>query len=151
MRAYNERLAVPLTWWIAGALTIAILGAELWAGYGMTAAFITYAALGAVCGGILLHWGRALIRVTGTELLAAGRMLPLSSIGEVMALDEVQARAMRGARANPAAHMLLRPYLNRAVYIEVTDPGSAAPYWLIATRRPEELAGALGGGAAAAG
>ncbi|MFC6344403.1 DUF3093 family protein [Nocardioides hankookensis] len=39
--------------------------------------------------------------------------------------------------------MLLRPYLKRAVRVEITDPADPAPYWLVATRRPEELAGAL--------
>ncbi len=145
MRAYNERLSIPVTWWFLGAVSIAILGAELWAGSGALVALATYVALALVCGGTLMHWGAARIRVTDSELLAAGRLLPLSAIGEVIALDERQAREARGPRADPAAHMLIRPYLRRAVYIEVTDPGSPAPYWLIATRRPEELAAALDG------
>ena len=143
MRAYNERLRVPVTWWLLAAMSIAILGAELWAGFGALAALVTYVALAAVCGGILVHWGSAQVRVTDTELLAAGRILPLSATGEVMALDERQARAIRGPHADPAAHLLIRPYLRRAVYIEVTDPASTVPYWLIATRRPKELAAAL--------
>jgi hypothetical protein len=145
MRVYNERLRVPVTWWFLAAISIAMLGAELWAGFSALAALITYAALAAVCGAFLVHWGSARVRVTDTELLAAGRILALSATGEVMALDERQARAIRGPRADPAAHMLIRPYLKRAVYIEVTDPASTAPYWLIATRRPEELAAALRG------
>jgi hypothetical protein len=145
MRAYNERLSVPVTWWFLGAVSIAILGAELWGGFGALAAVSTYVVLALVCGATLVRWGSALVRVTDTDLLAAGRPLPLSAIGEVMALDERQTRQLRGPRADPAAHVLIRPYLKRAVYIEVTDPGSTAPYWLIATRRPQELAAALGG------
>jgi len=145
VRAYNERLSIPATWWLLAAVTIAILGGELWAGFGALAAIATYAVLALVCGGILVHWGSAQVRVTDTELLVAGKPLPLSAIGEVMALDERQAREIRGPRADPAAHVLIRPYLKRAVYVEVTDPGSVTPYWLIATRRPEELAAALGG------
>ncbi len=145
MRVYNERLRVPVTWWFLAAISIAMLGAELWAGFGALAALVTYVALAAVCGAFLVHWGSARVRVTDTELLAAGRILALSATGEVMALDERQTRAIRGPRADPAAHMVIRPYLKRAVYIEVTDPVSTAPYWLIATRSPEELAAALGG------
>jgi Protein of unknown function (DUF3093) len=145
VRAYSERLSVPVTWWFLSAVSIAMLGAELWAGFGALAALATYAALGLTCGATLVHWGAVHVRVTDTGLLAAGRQLPRSAIGEVMALDERQARELRGPRADPAAHMLIRPYLKRAVYIEVTDPGAAEPYWLIGTRHPAQLAAALGG------
>jgi hypothetical protein len=42
-----------------------------------------------------------------------------------------------------------RPYLKRAVYVGIVDPGEGAdpadgvPYWLIATRHPERLAAAI--------
>ncbi|MGE5290556.1 MAG: DUF3093 domain-containing protein [Micromonosporaceae bacterium] len=151
MRAYDERLSVPLTWWLTSGLSVAILGAELWAGLGMVAAIITYALLAALVGGTLLHWGSARVRVTGGELLTGRDRLALSSVGEVLALDERQARALRGQRADPAAHLVIRPYLKRAVYIEVTGPGHTAPYWLVATRRPEELAAAVARATANAG
>jgi hypothetical protein len=38
---------------------------------------------------------------------------------------------------------MLRPYLKRAVYIGLADPGSEVPYWLVATRHPAELAAAI--------
>lgn len=151
MRAYNERLTVPLTWWLAGGLSVAILGAELWAGFGMVAAIVTYAALAALVGSTLLHWGSARVRVTGGELLAGRDRLALDSVGDVQALDERQARALRGQHADPAAHLVIRPYLKRAVYIEVTGPARTAPYWLVATRRPEELASAVARASASTG
>jgi hypothetical protein len=39
--------------------------------------------------------------------------------------------------------MMARPYLPRAVYIAIDDPASHIPYWLVGTRRPEELAAAI--------
>jgi DUF3093 family protein len=60
-----------------------------------------------------------------------------------VALDAEEAARLRGPRADPAAHLLLRPYLKRAVYVEVADPASGVPYWLLATRRPDELAAAI--------
>jgi Protein of unknown function (DUF3093) len=145
MLAYNERLSAPVTWWFLAAFCIAVLGAELWAGFGALAALVTYVVLAAVCASFLLHWGSARVRVTDTELLAMGHRLPLGAIGEIMVLDESQTRAIRGPRADPAAYLLIRPYLKRAVYVEVIDPGSTVPYWLIATRRPGELAAAISG------
>jgi hypothetical protein len=51
--------------------------------------------------------------------------------------------ALRGPRVDPAAHTLLRPYLKRAVCISLADPGKGVPYWLVATRHPEDLAAAI--------
>ena len=61
----------------------------------------------------------------------------------MIALDEKQARALSGPRADPAAHLLLRPYLKRAVYVGLADPAGGVPYWLVATRHPAELAAAI--------
>ncbi len=58
-------------------------------------------------------------------------------------LDEAQARALRGPRADPQAYLLIRPYLRKAVYIEVCSADIAVPYWLLFTRRPAELAAAV--------
>ena len=46
--------------------------------------------------------------------------------------------------ADARAYLLLRPYLKRAVRVEIADPADPTPYWLVATRHPETLAAALG-------
>jgi hypothetical protein len=91
----------------------------------------------------LVNWSSATIEVTGAVLRAGRDTLALSDAGEVIALDDKQAMALRGPRADPAAHLLLRPYLKRAVYIALADPGEGVPYWLLATRHPEKLAAAI--------
>ena len=96
-----------------------------------------------VVGGFLLAWSAVRIEVGDTTLRAGGDTLPLSAISEVIALDEKQAALMRGPRADPAAHLLLRPYLKQAVCLKLADPSGGVPYWLLATRRPEELAAAI--------
>jgi DUF3093 family protein len=143
MYAYEERLSVPVTWWLLAGLLVALLGAELWAGLGVIAAVVTYVVLAGCCGAILLRWGSLRLRVTCDELAAGQARLPLKVTGEVTALDERQTRAIRGQHADPAAHLVIRPYLKRAVYVEVTDPGRPTPYWLVGTRHPAELAAAL--------
>src|ERR1700683_4108979 len=52
-------------------------------------------------------------------------------------------RGLRGPRADPRAHLLIRPYLRKAVYVEVADADAPVPYWLLFTRRPAELAAAI--------
>lgn len=141
MGSYRERLLVPVSYWVLAVPVAVTLGAEA---YFFVDGFIPpliIAALYAIIAVFLVNWSSATIEVTGSVLRAGRDTLALTNADEVIALDEKQAAALRGPRADPAAHLLLRPYLPRAVYVGLTDP--AVPYWLIATRHPERLAAAI--------
>lgn len=69
--------------------------------------------------------------------------LPLATAGQVRPLDQAQTRVMRGPRANPAAYVLIRPYLRESVYVEVIGADARWPYLLIGTRHPAGLADAI--------
>jgi hypothetical protein len=168
MRVYHERLSVPFGWWLLGLATIVLLGTELAAGYSVPVVIAIYAVL---IGGLVLmflNWGRPTVEVGGGELRAGPARLQLSAVGEVSALDEAQTRSLRGPRGDPAAFLVIRPYLRRAVYVEVARPGAESrrghrrlrlrgfrprtevisppadsPYWLVSTRHPAELAAAI--------
>jgi hypothetical protein len=143
MHSYRERLFAPPLWWVTGMVTMLTFGAIVWTGFDLGITLAIFGAVIAITAAFLLNWGRATIQVTGGELLAGSARLPLADVGEVLPLDEEQARALRGPRADPRAHLLIRPYLRSAVYVEVTRPDAASPYWLLATRRPSELAAAI--------
>jgi Protein of unknown function (DUF3093) len=167
MRVYHERLWVPVSWWLLGLVVMVILSAELAAGFGAGVVAAIYAILLAAVAAMLLWWSRPRVEVAGGELTAGRARLPLAVTGEVTALDRTQTRAIIGPRADPAAFLLIRPYLREAVYVEVTEPGAGAvpgrrlrwrrwrfhletiepaagtPYWLVATRHPAELAAAI--------
>jgi hypothetical protein len=143
MRRYTEQLWVPVAWWLLGMFTAFTFASFVWAGFNVLVAIGSYVVF---CGGtaaVLLIWGTATIAVSGGELRAGKTTLPLALAGDVVALDEAQAAALRGPRADPHAFMLLRPYLKLAVYVEIVGEHSDRPYWLIGTRRPEELAAAI--------
>ncbi len=142
MHSYRERLRAPLSWWLAGGVTMFMLGAIAWTGFDLVITVVVYAALFGVLAAFLINWGRATIEVSGGVLNVDEAILPLTAVGQVRPLDEAQARALRGPRADPRAHLLIRPYLHRAVFIEVTADDDA-PYWLVATRHPAELAAAI--------
>ena len=151
MRVYRERLRVPGSWWLLGMLSIFLLGGGFLAGLDWRPAAVVYGVLTLAMAAGLLTWGRLRIEVTGGELRVGRRArLPLARAGQVTVLDADQTRALRGPRADPAAFLVARPYLPRAVYIAVEDPASAVPYWLIGTRRPGELAAAIEAARAAA-
>jgi Protein of unknown function (DUF3093) len=145
MRPYHERLVAPATWWLWSTGCVLMFGTLVWAGFSLTVGIAVYAVLEAGCAWLLLSWGAITIEVTSDELRVGSRRLPLASAGEVAALDEVQTRALRGPRADPAAVLVVRPYLPESVYVEVARPADSAgpPYWLIATRKPAELAAAI--------
>jgi hypothetical protein len=143
MHFYRERLTAPLLWWVVGMTSMLTFGAIVWTGFDLWVTLAVFVILIGVTGAFLFNWGRATIEVTGGELRVGARSLPLAYVGEVHPLDDAQARALRGPRADPRAFTVIRPYLQRAVYVEVTQPGSTEPYWLLATTRPAELAAAL--------
>jgi hypothetical protein len=143
MRNYSEQLRAPASWWVLGLLCAGIFGTTLWAGFSLLVAIAVYLVLGAGCAAALLTWGSVTIEVSTGELRAGSATMSLSQAGEVAALDDVQARALRGPRADPAAFLLIRPYLKQAVYVEVTGQFADRPYWLLGSRRPAELAAAI--------
>ncbi len=152
---YFERLRVPAGWWLLAVPVVAVLGGyALYAGYRGLIAIGVYAALTAFVAGFLLAWSAATIEVADGVLRAGRDTLALSDAAEVIALDAEQSALLRGPRADPAAHLLLRPYLKRAVFVRLADAaaGQAAgvPYWLVATRHPETLAAAIEAGRQAA-
>lgn len=143
MHSYRERLSAPPLWWVVGMLTMLTFGAIVWTGFNPGITLAVFAAVIIVTAAFLLNWGRATIEVTDGELRVGKDRLSLADAGQVRPLDEAQARALRGPRADPRAFLLIRPYLRLAVYVEVTRPGASTPYWLLATRRPGELAAAI--------
>jgi DUF3093 family protein len=144
MRDYRERLAVPAAWWLLAVPVILLLGGyAIYANLSGVIVVIVYVVFTVGYVGALLAWSAGVIEVTGGALRAAGSVLPLARVTSVQALDEEQAAAMRGPQADPAAHMLIRPFLKSAVYLEVDDPDGQVPYWLVGTRRPAELAAVI--------
>ena len=143
MGSYRERLLVPVSYWLLAVPVVVTLGAEA---YFFVDGFIPPLVIGVfavIVAVFLVHWSAATIEVTGAVLRAGSDTLALSEADQVMALDERQSAQLRGPKGDPAAHILLRPYLKRAVYVGLADPSEGVPYWLVATRHPEELAAAI--------
>lgn len=149
MGSYRERLSVPVSWWIiATALVITLF-------------VITYVPVGsfggAFVGGLaallvvlfFLQYGAAVVEVDGERLRAGRAVIGRAHLGKVEALTGDDARHAFGRDCDPKAYLLLRSYVRGAVRVEITDPRDPAPYWVIATRRPDRLAAALTGNSVA--
>ena len=92
MRSYREHLRVPVSWWLLAIPVIAILGGELYAGFGGFIPPLIYAVFTAVVAGFLLMWGSASVEVTDGALRAGNATLPLR-----LSYIETRLRCTRGA------------------------------------------------------
>jgi hypothetical protein len=143
MLLYREQLRAPMSWWLAGGACVLILGTLVWAGFSVAIGIAVYLVMGALVAAALLAWGAITIKVSDSALTAGKATLGLDQIGEVSAMDAAQTVALRGRSADPAALLLIRPYLAQATYVAVAGRPASQPYWLLGTRRPAELAAAI--------
>jgi hypothetical protein len=140
---YRERLTVPLLWWLlaagfAGTLLVAIgaYAGPVW-GIGVAAASL------AVATGIFLSAATVIIVEPGRLRVGRG-VIEAAYIAGAIPLDAEQTRRRSGVDADARAHLVLRPYIRTAVEITLIDPADPVPYWLVSSRRPAELAAAVG-------
>jgi hypothetical protein len=143
MRLYRERLTAPASWWIAGLGCAFIFGTLTWAGFTVAIGLYVYLVLGLLVALALIRWGWMVVEVTADGVSAGPKQLPIDQVSDVSALDDEQTTALRGPRADPESFMVIRAYLPKSVYIGIAGRPAGQPYWLIASRRPAELAEAI--------
>lgn len=140
---YSEPLRVPLRWWaIVTMFHASALLALLVAGLGAWA-YVVMAVVVAITVALLLSYGAARVEVTADELVAGRARIPVRLLARPVALDADATRDRIGPLADARAYLLLRPYVARSVVVDVTDPHDPAPYWLVSSRHPQQLAAAL--------
>lgn len=140
---FTERLRIPVSWRVVALLFTATLWVAFAAALPLPLANVLGGLALALVAVGLYRFGSLRIAVADAELRAGRARLPVSAIGSVLPLTAAQARALRGTAADASAFLVIRPYVPRAVRVEVTDPDDPTPYWYVATRRPEDLAAAL--------
>lgn len=142
-RTYQERLWVPVRWWLFGALFVGAVWLAYQHAYGPRVSVPAAAAAAAIVAVVLIGYGRGRVAVEDATFVAGRARLPLWAVGDVTALDAEAARDARGAGADRRAYFLLRAYIPGAVRVTVDDPDDPVPYWYVSTRHPERLAAAL--------
>lgn len=123
---------------LAPAVALVVLPLPLPEGSPIVAAVLVTAAAEALVFGSV-----PVIEVRDGELRAGPARIPVHQTGEVEALRGAEAREARGTGLDARAHILFRGSIDPVARIAITDPDDPAPYWVLSTRRPEELAGAL--------
>ncbi len=78
------------------------------------------------------------------EVFVAGRArVPVGFVSRVEPLDAEGMRAARSVQLDARAYLCLRGWVPRGVRVHLDDPDDPTPYWLVSSRRPQALAGAL--------
>jgi hypothetical protein len=142
---YQERLHVPLRWWVQATMFLATLWLALVVAL---PAWLAWAATGALFAGVfgILAWlGSARVEVEGAVLRAGPATIALAHVADAVALDKDATRRVHGTEADARAFLVTRPYIARSVKVVLDDPDDPTPYWLISSRHPRQLAAALTG------
>lgn len=142
---YDERLGVPLRWWAQGTMMIASVLLATIVALPPSAAIAVTAVAAGLLAAFFLSYGSARLRVGDHRFYAGRAVIDTSFLGDATPLDAEGTRRQAGVDADARAYLLLRPYLKRAVRVDLIDPDDPTPYWLVSTRHPEALARALDG------
>lgn len=146
---FDERLRVPLRWWVQATMFVASVWLAFIVALPPVVAWLATGVISAVVVSVFWGYGSARLRIAGGTFTAGRAQIPVVMLAEPVVLDTEEMRRTTGVEANARAYLLIRPYLKRGVKVSVADPADPAPYWLVATRHPDELAAALSAAAAA--
>jgi hypothetical protein len=83
------------------------------------------------------------VAVQDGMLHAGAARIPVGLTGETALYRRADATQARGPGLDARAFTLFRGWVDPVVRVDVEDPDDPVPYWLISTRRPEELRAAL--------
>ena len=140
---YEERLRVPLRWWVQATMLLA----SLWLAFVVAMPFWVATLAAAVLAGLtvaMFGWfGRAALVVRNGVLHAGTAHIRVALLGEPEPLDADGTRRVLGVEADARAFLVTRPWLKRSVRVPVLDPADPTPYWLLSSRRPQLLVEAL--------
>jgi hypothetical protein len=129
-------------WWVlAGLFALSVLlavGAYLGPVWGIGTALATM-----MVGAAIFVSAAVVISIDAREIRIGRASIEHAYIAGSQALTAEEARQRGGVEADARAHLVLRPYVRTAVEITLDDPEDPVPYWLISTRRPQQLAEAL--------
>jgi hypothetical protein len=140
---FDERLSVPLWWYLPAIAVGVLLGAEVHMGYPGIRSWIGYAILVPLAVIVLFGLGRTRIQVVDDELRAGDARLALRHVGQLNIVAKADKQRALGPQLDPAAFLLHRGWVGPLLRIEVTDPDDPTPYWVISVREPEKLAAVL--------
>ena len=116
----------------------------VWAAIGNQPAFMTWV-LSTVLIVLIALKSTLILEVDENELRAGSAHIELEYLGKATALDSKEMGRLRTRDADPASFLIFRFWRSTGVKVEINDPRDQTPYWLITSKRNNELAKILNG------
>lgn len=141
MPRFRERLW-PAPWLFISTALVIPASLLVFLPISIVAGVIVAIALYAVCV-VALVIASPVLEVDAESFRAGRATLPLGIVRSASAHRAADATAERGVRLDARAWLLIRGWVSPVVKVELDDPSDPTPYWLVSSRRPDELVAAL--------
>jgi hypothetical protein len=139
---YREVISAPL-WLIAFVYFIFLsMVLSIWAALGDTPALVTFIVL-TIALVLIYQKTKLVIEVDAQELRVGPARIEKKYIGQCENLDAPSFKLVRGRNADPAAYLGIRFWHPTGITMKVKDSRDSTPYWLITSKRGQELAALL--------
>lgn len=92
---------------------------------------------------LIAYKARSIISINTDELRIDRAHIEIKYLGKVTLLDAQEMRLLRTRDADPAAYLAIKFWTPIGLKVEVNDPRDPTPYWLITSKRGEEIAALL--------
>jgi hypothetical protein len=142
MVIFKEVLRPPI--WVLAFIYFLFLSLviALWAAFDNSVALIAFV-VASIAIIYIAFAMRSTITFDGQELRIDRAHIEVEYLGKVTILDSPAMRILRTRNADPAAFLAIKFWAPTGIKIEVTDPRDQTPYWLITSKRSEEIAALL--------
>jgi len=139
---FREKLTPPLWGWVALTGFSLMLAISVSAVFGNFVAIIMFLILDVLFIFIAIRFS-PVIKVDDQYLYANKAKLPLKIISQATSLNARQTTKIRGVDADPKCFSATSPLINTAIRIDFEDVADPHTYWLLSTRKPEQLSKVL--------
>jgi hypothetical protein len=133
---------VPWTWWPVLLMVVAFGALEVGSGFSYVVLVPVLIFLVGFFIVPLVLSGLLRVQLTDGVIHAGKQSLSVMQVTSITALDRAETRLQLGPKADPAAHLVVRGWIGPSVMLRLANP-DPVPYWMISTRRPDELAAAI--------
>lgn len=139
---FREVLRPPI--WVLAFIYFLFLSIVLsiWAAFDNLATLITL--LGSTIALLIIAQNmRTVITISQDQLSIDKAHIEIKYLGEITLLNKDMMRLLRTRDADPAAFLAIKFWEPKGVKIDLKDPRDKTPYWLITSKRGEEIAAFL--------
>lgn len=142
--AFHERLW-PAPWVFLSTALVIPAAILVFLPINLTLGFISAAVL-EIAVLVVLFATTPVVEVGGGMLRAGRAHIPLTLVSSATASTGKEAFDERGVRLDARAWLLIRGWIPGVVRVDLADADDPTPYWLVSSRREDELAAAINAG-----